>query len=214
MKRSLFLRMLVVYLFIILMAFTLVGGIFFNTLRNQYLETQMKQMMKDAQEINDWKTDSYYLRISDYEFSARLMQKAENEDTVIWLVDNLGNIYEADPENKGNISDKVSAKSLERFFAEAQKGNSAWQVSNVDNVFKQAVISIAVPLTVKDPFLGDTIVGAIMVHKEVGDVPGISDVFRQVFFPLLISIIFASMLVFVLSRYIVRPIKAVSIAAC
>jgi signal transduction histidine kinase len=119
----------------------------------------------------------------------------------------------ADPESKGDIQDKVSSKTIDNFYEETQKGNSAWQVSNVDNTFKEAVISVAIPLTVKDPFLGDTIVGSIMVHKEVEDVPGISDVFRQVFFPLLVSIIFASILVFILSRRIVRPIKAVSLAA-
>lgn len=214
MGKSLFLRMLFVYLLIILMAFTLVGGIFFNTLRNRYLDTQMEQMMTNAQEINGWMTDKYYGRISETELYAKLMRKAQDEGTVIWIYTNLGELYmNADPENKGDISGIVSSNNVIRFFEETQKGNSAQLVSTVDNTFKDAVISIAIPLTVNDPIVGETIVGAIMAHKEVEDVPGLSDVFRQVFFPLLISIVFASILVFILSRHIVRPIKAVSLAA-
>lgn len=214
MGKSLFLRMLFVYLLIILIAFTLVGGIFFNTLRSQYLNTQMDKMIEDAQEINDWMTDTYYGRMPELEFGARLIQKAQNEGTVIWIYTNLGEPYmNADPESKGDIQDKVSSKSIVRFFEETLNGNTAKLVSNVDNTFKQAVMSVAIPLIVKNTLLGDTIVGSIMVHKEVDDVPGIGDVFGQVFFPLLISIMFASVLVFILSRHIVRPIKAVSLAA-
>ncbi len=215
MGKSLFLRMLFVYLLIILMAFTLVGGIFFNTLRNQYLSTQMDNMIGNAQEINDWITDTYYWKTTEKELEAKLLQKARDEGTVIWIYTNLGTPYMyADPEGKGDIEDNVSSRSIARFFEETLKGNSAKLISNVDNTFKEVVMSVAIPLIIKDPLLGDTIIGSIMVHKEVEDVGvGINDIFRQVFFPLLISIIFASILVFILSRHIVRPIKAVSLAA-
>ncbi|MGI5848912.1 MAG: ATP-binding protein [Christensenellales bacterium] len=210
MGKSLFLRMLFVYLLIIVMAFTLVGGIIFNTLKGEFLDKQMDTLIANAQEINVWATDNYYKIISDLEFTQRLIHKAKAEKTVIWLISKLGTVYKiADPEGKSEIEEKFSSNSTKEFFAEAQQGNCAKQISNVDRTFEDAVISIAIPLAVQD-----TIVGAIVVHKEVDDFGvSINSIFRQVFSPLLISVIFASVLVFILSRYIVKPIKSISFAA-
>ncbi len=220
MGKSLFLRMLFVYLLIILIAFTLVGGIFFNTQKSNFLDSQMDKMIEKAKEINGWVVENYYGRMPGSELTAKLSNKALEEGTVIWLISNLGIIYKfVDPENKGNIDEKVSAnmltKSMSGLYEATQQGRSAKQVSNVDNTFEGAVMSVAIPLKVQHPITQeDEIAGAVIVHKEVGDFNvGINNIFRQVFFPLFISVIFASMLVFILSRYIVRPIKAISVAA-
>ena len=70
-------------------------------------------------------------------------------------------------------------------------------------------MSVALPMKI-----GDQIIGAIVVHKEVGDFGvGISSIFQQVFFPLLISVMFAFLLVFFLSRHIVKPISDIAYAA-
>ncbi len=210
MRHSLFIRMLIVYLLVIVIAFALVGGIFFNNLKSNYLDSQMDNMIENAQEINAWATDNYYGSIKGIEFAGKLVEKAQKEGTVIWLISNTGIVYmTADPEGKSNIENEFTSKSILDFYETARKGGCAKKVSNVDNTFKGAVMSIATPLKVDD-----TIVGAIVVHKEVGDFNvGINSIFMQVFGPLLISIVFASILVFILSRHIVRPIRAVSDAA-
>lgn len=210
MGKSLFSRMLFVYLLIIFMAFTLVGGIFFNIRKSEYLDVQMDDMIEKAREINGWITDNYYGRMPNIELTSRLLNKAQDDGTVIWLVSNLKRVLEAaDPENKGNINEKVETKSVEEFLHYTQQGLTYKKVSNVDNTFEGSVMSVAIPMTV-----GNDIIGAIVTHKEVGDFNvGINNIFLQIFFPLLISVAFASILVFILSRHIVRPIKAVSLAA-
>lgn len=210
MTKSLFTRMLFVYLLIILMSFVLLGGIFFSTLKDQYLNDQMDMMIEHAHEINEWSTENYYETMTDIEFQGHLLKKAEEEDTVIWLITKFKMIYmTADPEGKGEIKDKLPTKSIDRFFEETQQGNYAKQVSTVESAFKRSVMSVAIPLKVED-----TIVGTIVVHREVEDFGvGISTIFRQVLFPLVISMAFAFMLVLILSRYIVKPIKDISYAA-
>lgn len=209
MGKSLFLRMLFVYLLIIVMAFMLVGGIFFSILRNNYLESQMDTMIANAKEINTWNTDYWYGRLSNTDFINKLNNKAKSENTVIWLISNLGTVDAIDPDNKSDIQDRLSIKSIDDFLGAAQENIPLKQISTVDNTFTDTVMSIAIPLTVDN-----TIVGAIAVHKEVGDFEvGMGSIFGQVFFPLIISIAFASILVFILSRHIVKPIKAVSEAA-
>lgn len=210
MGKSLFLRMMFVYLLIIVMAFMLLGGIFFSTLRSSFLDSQMDIMISNAGEINDWSTENYYGRMSDLEFREKLIEKANNEDTVIWLVSKIASVYMiADPECKGEIEEKFSSASVKEFYNMTAQGNYAKQVSNLDKTFSGAVMSIAIPLSVEETF-----VGTIVVHREVNDFNvGINSIFRQVLFPLLISIAFAFILVFILSRYIVRPIKAISHAA-
>ena len=210
MRQSLFFRMLVVYLLIIVMAFMLVGGIFFETLKNDFLNSQMDIMIVNAQEINGWATDNYYGKISDSTFRERLMNKADTEESVIWLISSLSTVYMiADPEKKSQIEETFLSRSTQMFIEETQQGNYAKQVSNVDRTFKGTVMSVAIPLKIDD-----TIVGAIVVHREVNDFNvGISSIFKQVFFPLLISIVFAGILVFILSRHIVKPIKDISYAS-
>lgn len=215
MKRSLFLRMLFVYLLIIVVAFSIVGGIFFSTMRSIFLDMQMDQMIKDAQNINGWVEDDFHGIITDFELYPRLSQKAMDEGTVIWLLFSSAKAGRKifDPENKGNINEKSESKSIDEFFnevlEETRQGDPFKQVSKVDNTFEDSMMSVAIQMTVD----GQNI-GAIVVHKEVGDYdPKISLIFRQILISLLISVGFASILVFILSRYIVRPIKAVSLAA-
>lgn len=201
MKKSLFLRMLFVYLLVIIMAFMLVGGIFFSILRNNYLESQMNTMIADAKEINEWNTANYRGKLSLDDFANDLNNKAKSENTVIWLISNLGTVLY--PDNKGVAQDDLSPDFLEA----AQQNVSVRKISY--NASGNTVITASIPLKVDE-----TITGAIVVHREVSDFEAsMGSIFGQVFFPLIISIAFASVLVFILSRYIVKPIKAVSTAA-
>ena len=210
MGKSLFFRMLSVYILILIMAFTLVGGIFFETLKSDYLDTEMDSMIENAREINNWMAENKAGTMSDTELGEQLVQKATDDETVIWLISNSGTVYMiADPDKKSTIQETFSSKSTVEFYRLTQQGSCAKQVSTVDRLFKGAVMSVAIPLAT-----GDTIIGAIVVHKEVGDFGvGINSIFQQVFFPLFISILFAFMLVFFLSRHIVKPIADISHAA-
>ena len=210
MGKSLFVRMLFVYLLIIVISFTLMGGLYFNSLKGEYLDKQMDAMISNAQEINTWADDSFNGVISDIEFTDRLIQKAENEDTVIWLISSMGAVYKmADPEGKSEIEESFSSNLTREFFEITQQGKYAKRISDADSTFSDSVISIAIPLVVQN-----NIIGAIVVHREVKDFGvGISAIFMQVLIPLLISALIACMLVFILSRYIVKPIQNVSFGA-
>ncbi len=205
MAKSLFARMLVVYLLIILVAFALLGGIFFETLKNQYLNTQMDAMIGNAQIINDWCEQYYYGKLSYDGFQKLLHNKAAADHTVIWLLNPLGRFY-FDPEGIGD-TDEAQIQTL-GYIADTMNGTIVKR-TNFNSVLKDSVMTVAIPLKI-----GDEINGAIVVHKAVKDVNvGINAIYRQVFIPLLISVVVAAMLVSILSRYIVRPIRDISYAA-
>lgn len=213
MAKSLFARMLVVYLLIILIAFALLGGIFFETLKNQYLNFQMDAMQSGAQIINDWYTQLYYGNLSDEDLLMLLINKAAADHTVIWLIDPFGQpVKIADPENQSTIDETYSG-TLD-FLSSAMQDKIVKRV-NTNSSFKDTVMSVEIPLKIKDAVQGDDVImGAIVVHKAVKDVNvGINALFIQVLVPLLISVAFAAVLVSILSRYIVRPIRDVSYAA-
>jgi signal transduction histidine kinase len=210
MAKSLFARMLFVYLLIIFIAFTMLGGIFFETLKSQFLTSYMETMKDNAQIINDWFSEYWVGQTSDEDLQARLMQKAAEENTVIWLVDPVGFVpFNADPQGKSNIDEAYSTSNTFDFLSDTLKGIEVSRISDFNNSFKDTVMTVALPLKV-----GDTIKGAIVVHKAVKDVEvGINAIYRQVFIPLIFSVAFAAILVFILSRYIVRPIRDISYAA-
>lgn len=211
MVKSLFARILVVYLIIILVAFSLLGGIFFEMLKNQYIDAQMDAMVIKANEINEWSADYYNGELTDKQFCSKLTQKAKSENVVIWLISaSLNHVYMvADPDKKCSIEEKFSSVRTREILRDTQQGIIIKQVSNMDGSFKGSVMSVALPMTA-----GDNVIGAIVVNKEVEAVElGISTIFREVLMPLLISVAFAFALAFVLSRYIVRPVKDISIGA-
>jgi len=209
MGKSLFARMLSVYILIIVVSFTLVGGIFFEMLKNQYLEKQMDRMIAGAQEINAWATENYYARLSNDDFRQRLFDKAASEDTVIWLVSGrLQRIYMiVDPEQKSTMEEGLTYESTLEILNYTRKGYSFRQTSDDSRMFKGPVVTVAVPLTVDNNY-----VGAIIVHKEMKDLE-INALFGQVFLPLALTMAVATALVFVLSRHIVKPIRDISFGA-
>lgn len=209
MKRSLFSRMLSVYLLIIVIAFALVGGILFESLKDEFFKSQMNTMITGAKEISGWYEDCYNGLISDQELLGNMRTKAANEGTVIWII-KMGMLYEiADPEGKSSAGQNYSNASINEFYSNAQQGITSRKLSTVNESFKDTVMSVEIPLKVEGMF-----VGAIVVHKEVSDVSvGINSIFRQVFFPLLISVGIAALLVSILARHIVRPVKDISHAS-
>ncbi len=208
-EKSLFSRMLSVYLLIIVMSFTLVGGIFFESLKSEYLDAQMSSMIVGAQEISQWYEDYQNGLITDDDLVSNMEQKASQEHTVIWII-KMGMVYEtADPESKSEVGEAFSNDTIRQFYSYAQQGKTYKLVSDVSASFKSKVMSVEVPLEVNGMFAG-----AIVIHKEVSDVSvGISSIFRRVLFPLLISVAFAAILVSILSRHIVRPIQDISHAS-
>ena len=203
--------MLLVYLLIIVMSFALLGGIFFGTLRSNYLDVQMDTMIENANVINSWATDHYHNRITSDQFQNLLMQKAESEGTVIWLIYRERLLVDriADPENKSDIDASVLSESVKEFCRQTSDGQNVKRVSDVDRSFRTMVISVAIPLMVDN-----VNIGTIVVHREVGDFGvGLSTLTKQVFFPLAIAVAFALILVLILSRYVVKPIKEISYAA-
>ncbi len=208
MSKSLFGRMLVVYLLIIFIAFALLGGIFFETLKSQFFNSQMDVMEYNAQIINDWYTKLYYNEITIEEFEKQLQDKAAADHTVIWLLDPFGGFYYvADPQGQSTIN--VTNSETFNYSSNAMQDIIIRYTPKVTSSFKDAVMTVEIPWKI-----GDTIIGAIVTHKAVKDVgSGINALFMQVFVPLLISVAFAAILVFVLSRYIVRPIRDISYAA-
>ncbi|MFA5676408.1 MAG: ATP-binding protein [Christensenellales bacterium] len=211
MVKTLFARILIVYLIVILMAFSLLGGIFFEMLKSQYIDAQMDAMVIKAYEINEWNADFFNGNITDMQFCVKLTRKAQDENVVIWLLSSsLNHVYMvADPDKKCSINEKFSSVVTKDILRETQQGMIIKQVSNMDGSFKGSVMSVALPMTA-----GDNIIGAIVVNKEVEAVElGISTIFREVLLPLVISVAFAFALAFVLSRYIVRPVKDISAGA-
>ena len=209
MKKSLFARMLLVYLLIIVMSFALLGGIFFGTLRSNYLDVQMDTMIENANVINSWATDHYHNQITSDQFQNLLTQKAESEGTVIWLIYRERLLVDriADPENKSDIDASVLSESVKEFCRQTSDGQNVKRVSDVDRSFRTTVISVAIPLMVDN-----VNIGTIVVHREVGDFGvGLSTLTKQVFFPLAIAVAFALILVLILSRYVVKPIKEISL---
>lgn len=210
MRKSIFVRMLSVYLLIILVSFTLLGGIFFTTLRNNYLDAQMDIMIENLHEISEWANSDDCEEMADITFYSKLIDKAEREDTMLWFISIDKMVFmEIIPHTQIINEDTFSSQTIERYYETTQKGENIKEVSRVERTFDGLVMSVAIPIEVDGK-----IIGAVAAHRAVEDFGGgINTIERQVFSPLIISMLFAFFLVFVLSRHIVKPIREISKAA-
>jgi signal transduction histidine kinase len=143
------------------------------------------------------------------EMTAKMNQKATNEHIVIWII-RMGMLdVVIDPEGKSNVGEAFTNDSIRQFYSYAQQGQTFRLRSTMDETFKSSVMSVEIPLEVNGMFAG-----ALVVHKEISDASaGIGSIFQQVFFPTLISVGFAAILVSTFARHIVRPIRDISHAS-
>ena len=187
MGKSIFVRMLLVYLLIIVVSFSLLGGIFFTTLKNNYLDSQMDIMIENLNEINVWINSRQCAEMTDIDFYEKLAGKANEEDTIIWFIDNNKKVYMlVEPESEEPLEVSFTTHDVERYYDVTHSGGYIKEVSKVEKAFEGAVMSVAIPLEIDGE-----IVGALAGHRAVEDFGvGISTIERQVFSPLLISMLF------------------------
>ena len=122
MGKSIFVRMLFVYLLIIVVSFSLLGGIFFTTLKNNYLSSQMDIMIENLKEINGWLGSRECSEMTDIAFYEKLSGKANDEDTIIWFIDSDKKVYMlVEPESEEPLEVSFTTHDVERYYDVTKK---------------------------------------------------------------------------------------------
>lgn len=206
MFKSVFSRLMFTYLLVAVISQLVLGAIFTQMLRNEYLEDTTKSVVSKSTDICSYVEDRFNGEIDDQKLMEQVGKKAREDNCVIWVVDSLGKIWIAqsgsDDELATIITDINMDGAMQEMYEQTQEGKVVRRVADDEALFDNTMITIATPLVVNG-----NITGAVFIHSQFAAISdSLSKVYSQVLFSTCISIAIAMVLVFITARQIQRPI--------
>lgn len=209
MFKSVFSRLFVIYLVITLLSLFLLGILVSQMLRSQYLDREVKQMQSDMDTVSEY-AQRYLEQQNYYAFVNQILIKASRDNTVITVLNAEGeNWLTADPQNTGVMGQPGVRSEIAEDFAELKAGKTPPVVSIFNNAAGTQAVAISMPI-----LLNGDVAGAIVIYTELKDLDkSLSVIYGQLINSAVISMLLALILVYTLSRYMVKDITKISVAA-
>jgi len=124
-------------------------------------------------------------------------------------VDNLGYVWAAASKDQQDVIDgEPIAEGFARNFRDILNGNTVRRVSPSNNFFNTPVITVGTPL-----MINGKIGGAVFIHTELNELDeSLMVIYRMIIMSGGFSLLIATILVFITSKRIVKPINALNVA--
>jgi len=210
MFKSVFSRLFVIYLVITLLSLFLLGILVSQMLRSQYLDREVKQMQGDMNTITEIAQRFLDDQITYFAFANQILIKASRDNTIISVLDSSGkNWLTADPLNSGVMDQANVQYELIRAFNEIKSGKAFPVVSIFKNAHGTQAVTIGVPI-----LSGNDVSGAIFIYSELKELDkSLGVIYGQLVNSAVISMLLALILIYTLSRYMVKDLSKISAAA-
>jgi len=201
--RSLFGKMLAIYIAVILISFIALITILSSTFE-EYFMSQKEKMLIDQCEKIQQQYVKVYERGSLFIDKERLKLEMEALDRYlnarIWWVNRLGEIYiDSEIDDPSWLGEKLTSGEVEEVF----KGYIIKRKGRFKNHFEESVLTIGYPIIVDNK-----VEIALFMHAPIPEIKRtISDVYRITMAALIFSILVAFVGVFFLSRNLIKDIK-------
>jgi signal transduction histidine kinase/uncharacterized membrane-anchored protein YhcB (DUF1043 family) len=210
MFKSVFSRLFIIYLIITLLSLILLGILVSQILRSQYLEQEKKQLQSDMDTVKEYAQRAIEQQITSYAFTNQLLIKASRDNTVITVLNSDGRYWlTADPQKTGVMDQSTVQYEIINAYNSIKGGGPAPAVSIFNNDTGTQAITIGIPI-----ISGGTVSGAIFIYSDLKDLDkSLGAVTGQLVNSAVISMLLALILVYTLSRYMVKDITKISVAA-
>ena len=206
MKRSLFDKIFLGFLFLSIALFISVVVYATYTTRNVMVNDKTKVLTNEALLIAD-QTVSGYIKgsISHRELVNNLEYYSDTLDASIWIVDEKGIViassttssHEAAPKNIFFLNQDFDLHTPQSF------------AGNFYGHFKEDVITVALPININN-----TASGMLLLHSTEQELRGVqSNIIRAIYIPFLVMLIISFVVLGIISNRIMRPMKRINEAA-
>ena len=233
MQRSLFDRIYILFLIIMIMSFGFLTLYISYTARDSLVEEKKASLTNEAKLISDMSVKHYMNgEISDFQLTADLNYYSKLFQSDIWCLDSNGNIYarsnrdityvESPIENeenpkKSNDSANIFAPLLSDIPNNIYMINTDYDMANTEpivgdfyGIFKTDVITVNLPIISSD----QTPKGAILIHSSMDQINHkMMKTYSSTLIPCLIIIVIAFSFIAIVSKKIIKPIKHLSSVA-
>ncbi len=227
MFKSIFRKLVVIFVFILVFSFSVTGGMLFYFLNNFVTQEKVEILDQTGEKINAF-LQKYIYNQNDPVASTYLQYVLESysssTSSIIWIIDKSGSIvrFSSIPnelKDKLKYESEVYSLSDERQFSKIISGEKKFvkEVGNFYGIFENTGISwltIEKPFIIKDSEGKESIIGAILLHTPI---PEIRRARASIFYFFIISVLVAVsisvILIYIFSLRISKPLKKINSAA-
>lgn len=203
--KSVFTRLFVMYLSILLITFGTIAVVLSKALESYYMNQKVELMKTQAKRIAEQYVIAYSTGVMDITSLKRQINSLNDYiDTRIWVINSEG--YPIIQSYTDKAIDKIEIKDDIEYLL---NGNSIVVRNKFNDIFNEPTLTVGWPVIAYD-----RVQGAVLVHTPILELKqSISDVYRVFLFCLLISCLISFILVYFTSKRITKPLQDINDAA-
>ncbi len=203
-KGTIFTKMVATYFFIIVSTLTMLGILLSFLLSNYFIYNKQMEMLVKATDISDL-VKPFLVEKRDPGELIRLLNRADkNLGTEIWVIDRNGLALAASAGQKNHEGDLITPSDI----IEMQQGKIVVRQGK-SQIYRETVLWVIIP--VKE---GNRVIGGVIMYSPILGVTQTLLKVRNLFiYSAAVSILFSTVIVYVLSKYLTEPLQEMSQAA-
>lgn len=224
MFKTIFSKLLVIFISILLLSFSITGGMLFVFLRNFVMAEKVDMLTTNANTINRFLSENLTNLnnpLTNIYFINMLRISSVNTKSMIWIVDSNGNILQEEPRVPDVVRQKLEGRVRlpdERQYRKVMLGQDpVRETGDFYGLFSGMGISwltIEKPIKYMDSSNHEVILGAVYFHTSLPEIQkDTASLFKLFVVPVVISVLIAIVLTYIFSLRMSRPLKEINNAA-
>ena len=227
MFKTIFSKLIVIFISILIFSFSITGVMLFIFLTNFVSNEKVDMLNYNGAEINSYLNENiqYLNDPGTWGTFIRILRTASNNtQSIIWIVDSKGNIVLAEPELPASVKNKLKASAGHVQLPDARQYQKVMlgqdpvrEIGDFYGLFKDTGESW---LTIEKPFKytnadnKQEIIAAVYLHTPIPEIhKARTSVFRLFIFSVMVSVLISTVLIYIFSLRISRPLKKINDAA-
>lgn len=220
MIRSVFGKIMLLFMAIIMLALFISGGMMSQMLRDSYLNDNATQLVSVAQDIVPWLQLEALGTLPADTVRAQIALKAVANDTQIWVVSQDGSVWSMDGVTAGGLravdqpsytgGTEIDLKEMLTYYKDMlpqlEEGKVVRMTTQAPDAFGTPAITVAVPVETEGVYSS-----FVFAHRRVQALnDSLIAVYRQVVLAIAISAALGIVLTYILTRSLLRPLSIVA----
>lgn len=210
MIKTIFGKIMLLFMTIIMIALLLSGLMMSQVVRNAYLNDSKQQMTSTADDVEDVVLLFANGLLSYPELEERITEKAKLYSNSIWIIDSVGMPWLVnDPSGRTVIGEEDINRHYKDMIVELNKGNTVRKITEANNVFNTPVLTVATPV-----IQNEKIIGYVFVHKQIYEMDqSLMAMYRQIVLAAALAALFGMVITYFFSKSMLRPLGVVTLGA-
>ncbi|MEG2188216.1 MAG: HAMP domain-containing protein, partial [Christensenella sp.] len=210
MIKTIFGKIMLLFMAIIMIALVLSGLMMSQILRNAYIDDSKQQSTALADDVENLMNLFANGALSFPQLSEQITAKARSYGNAIWIIDSSGTPWLANDPNGKTV---VKQEDIEKYYVDMidalNEGKTVRKITEANNVFNTPMLTVATPIMSEN-----AIVGYVFVHKQIYELEqSLMALYRQIVLAAGIAAALSIVLTYFFSKSMLRPLSVVTIGA-